>query len=86
MITAPKSLPESQLDGDAWKMGVTRMLEDPNQRVVFNLDGVDVWRGVTRAASGRGGATDWELLQIRSNSYPNLEFWLGGVRVGSPFE
>lgn len=81
-----KSLPESQLGGDAWKSGVTRMLEDSNKRVLFNLDGVDVWPGVTRAASGRGGATDWELLQIRSSSYPNLEFWQGGQRVGNPFE
>ncbi len=57
-----------------------------NALLVVEPDGVDVWRGVTRAASGRGGATDWELLQVRSNSYPNLEFWLGGVRGGSPFE
>jgi hypothetical protein len=60
-------------------------LEDPNQRVLFNLDGVDVWPGVTRAAAGRGGATDWELLQIRSGNFPNLEFWQNGQRVGSPF-
>jgi RHS repeat-associated protein len=80
-----KSLPESQLPGDAWKSGVTRMLSDPDQRVLFNLDGVDVWQGVTRAASGKGGATDWELLQIKYGGFPNLEFWLGGVRVGNPF-
>ncbi|WP_237682477.1 polymorphic toxin-type HINT domain-containing protein [Microbacterium sp. B19(2022)] len=69
-----------------WKPGVLDKLSDPNQRVLFNLDGVDVWPGVTRAASGRGGATDWELFQIRGGSFPNLEFWRGGVRVGNPFE
>jgi hypothetical protein len=83
--TTWKSLPESQLPGDAWKSGVTRMLSDPNQRVLFNLDGVDVWGGVTRAAAGKGGATDWELLQIKYGDFPNLEFWQNGVRVGNPF-
>lgn len=80
-----KSLPESQLPGDAWKGGVMRMLSNPDQRVLFNLDGVDVWPGVTRAASGGGGATDWELLQIRYGDFPNLEFWQGGVPAGNPF-
>jgi hypothetical protein len=61
------------------------MLSDPNQRVLFNLDGVDVWGGVTRAAAGKGGATDWELLQIKYGDFPNLEFWQNGVRVGNPF-
>jgi hypothetical protein len=42
-------------------------LADPNTLVHFNLDGVDVWQGVSRAAAGRGGATDWELLTIRQN-------------------
>lgn len=65
--------------------GVPGKLSDPNQRVLFNLDGVDVWPGVTRAASGRGGATDWELLQIRGGGFPSLEFWQGGARVGNPF-
>jgi len=46
--TTWKSLPESQLPGDAWKSGVTRMLSNPNQRVLFNLDGVDVWGGLNR--------------------------------------
>lgn len=80
-----QSLPESQLPGDAWKSGVTRMLSDPDQRVFFNLDDVDVWGGVTRAAAGKGGATDWELLQIKYGSLPNLECWQNGVRAGSPF-
>ena len=61
-------------------------LSDPRQRVVFNLDGVDVWSGITRAVSGRGGPTDWELLQLKTGSFPNVEYWLGGSRVRSPFE
>lgn len=75
-----------QLDDPVnWQSGVLKKLEDPDQRVLFNLDGVDVWPGVTRAAAGRGGATDWELLQIRGGSFPDLEFWKNGQRVGSPF-
>jgi hypothetical protein len=68
-----------------WRPGVLEQLNDPNRRVLFNLDDVEVWPGVTRAASGRGGATDWELLQIRNNDFPNLEFWQGGQQVESPF-
>lgn len=63
-----------------------RVLEDLNRRVLFSLDGVDVLLGVARVAGGRGGAADWELLRIRSNFYPNLEFWQGGQRVGNPFK
>jgi hypothetical protein len=62
------------------------MLDDPGQRVLFNLDGVGVMGGVLRAVSGRGGATDWELLQLRNWIFPNVEFWLGGRQVGSPFD
>ncbi|UJP39143.1 hypothetical protein [Cellulomonas palmilytica] len=82
-----KSLPEVGPDAPlgAWKDGVVRKLRDPGQRVLFNLDGVDVWPGVSRAAAGRGGATDWELLQIREGSFPNLEFWQNGKCVGNPF-
>jgi len=72
-----------------WQPQVLDRLSNPNQRVLFNLDDVDIWGGVNRAASGRGGATDWELLQIYQN--PNLwndtlEFWQGGQRVANPFE
>ncbi|MGH3566615.1 MAG: DUF6531 domain-containing protein [Pseudonocardia sp.] len=69
-----------------WKPPVQAKLADPDQRVLFNLDDVDVWPGVTRAASGRGGATDWELMTMRNNDFPNLEFWHGGQRVGNPFQ
>ncbi len=69
-----------------WKAQVRERLADPNQRVVFNMKGVDAWPGASRAAAGRGGATDWELLQIQQNSFPNLEFWKDGVRVPNPFD
>ena len=79
-------MPESKLGGDAWKFGVMRILSDPSQRVLFNLDGVDVWAGLTRAAAGKGGATDWELLQLKYGNFPNVEFWQGGVKVRSSFK
>lgn len=72
-----------------WRPQVFDKLADPNQRVLFNLDDVDVWGGVNRAASGRGGATDWELLQIYQNPHlwnNNIEFWKGGKRTSNPFE
>lgn len=72
-------------DPTNWRAGVLEKLRDPKQRVVFNLDGVEVWPGLTRAASGRGGATDWELSQLRDGDFPNIEYWQGGKRVGSPF-
>ncbi|GAB3740597.1 hypothetical protein GCM10028864_04500 [Microlunatus parietis] len=68
-----------------WQQGVYAKLSDPDQRVLFNLDGVDVWPGVMRAASGRGGPTDWELMQLKQGNFPNVEFWQNGVRVESPF-
>jgi hypothetical protein len=70
-----------------WKSGVIDKLADPNTMVHFNLDGVDVWGGVSRAAAGRGGATDWELLQIRSNPqwWDSLKFWLDGNPAANPF-
>ena len=68
-----------------WKPGVLQKLADAEQEVLLNLDSVDARQGVTRAASGRGGATDWELLAIRDGGFPNLEFWLSGERVSDPF-
>ncbi|QDU79258.1 hypothetical protein Pla110_09640 [Polystyrenella longa] len=65
-----------------------RALHDPETEVLFNLDGVDVWDGLSRATSGRGRATDWELLQI----YQNRDLWnqvrgiLNGIEVGNPFD
>lgn len=53
---------------------------------MFNVHDVDVWAGATRAASGKGGATDWELLELKYGGFRNVEFYKGGVRVESPFE
>jgi RHS repeat-associated protein len=79
-----KNLP----DPNKWKSGVLDALADPNRRVHFNLDGVDVWQGVQRASSGRGGATDWELLQIKQNPqfWDSLQFWKNGQQVPNPFK
>jgi hypothetical protein len=62
---------------------------NPSTRVYFNLDGgVDVWAGVQRAASGRGGATDWELLLIKQNPdwWDRIEWFRDGVKVANPFK
>lgn len=64
---------------------MTRALKDPRKRVLFNLDGIDPWPGVTRAAQGKGGPTDWELLQAKIHDHPNLEFWKDGAQVGYSF-
>jgi len=71
-----------------WRSGVLDKLADPSTAVHFNLDGVDVWGGVQRAASGRGGATDWELFQIQRNPsfWDSLTFWQNGQVVTNPFK
>ena len=70
-----------------WKAGVVEKLSDPATMVHFNLDGVDVLRGVSRAAAGRGGATDWELMQIRQNPqwWGSVQFWRNGSPAANPF-
>jgi len=66
---------------------VLEALADSNRQIHFNLDGVDVWAGVQRAASGRGGATDWELLQIKQNPqyWERIQFWKDGRPIQNPF-
>lgn len=75
-------------DVENWQPQVLDKILDPNQKVLFNLDGVDVWGGVTRSASGRGGATDWELLHIRQNpqAWGTIDFIQDGVKVENPFQ
>lgn len=75
-------------DVENWQPQVLDKIVDPNQKVLFNLDGVDVWGGVSRSASGRGGATDWELLQIRQNpqAWDTIDFIRDGVKVENPFQ
>lgn len=72
---------------ETWKSGVLDKLADPNTPVHFNLNGVDVWGGVQRAASGAGGATDWELLQLRQNPqfWDSTTFWQNGQVAPNPF-
>ncbi len=75
-------------DPSKWKEGVLGALADPNRAVHFNLDGVEVWKGVQRASSGRGGATDWELLQIQQSPqfWNSIQFWKSGQQVANPFK
>jgi hypothetical protein len=75
-------------DAGNWKSGVLDKLADPNTPVHFNLNGVDVWSGVQRAASGGGGATDWELLQLRQNPqfWDSTTFWKNGQVAPNPFK
>lgn len=72
-----------------WKQGVLDALYDPNTDILFNLDGVDSpWSAVTRAASGRGGATDWELFQIKNTpeAWERVIWYSNGEIVPNPFE
>ena len=70
-----------------WKSTFLRFLNDPVVSVFLNLDGVDVWRGIARAAVNRGGATDWELLQIKQNPewWPRISWIKGDRNVLNPF-
>jgi RHS repeat-associated protein len=79
---------KSFADPTRWKQGVLDALADPKRMVHFNLDGVDVWKGVQRASSGRGGATDWELLQVKQNPqfWDTIKFWKDGQQVANPFK
>jgi hypothetical protein len=82
--TTWKQLPNPE----QWQGGVLEKLADPMTPVHFSLDGVDVWNGVSRAAAGRGGPTDWELLTIRQNPqfWDSLQFWKSGEQVVNPFK
>ena len=64
-------------------------MADPATAVHFNLDNVNVWSGVQRAASGKGfGATDWELLQIKENPqwWDSIQFWESNSPAANPFK
>ncbi len=76
-------------DPAKWKSAFMDVVSNPSNKVKFNLTGVDdPWRAATRAASGRGGATDWELLQIKSNPgwWDRLTFFENGKIVPNPFQ
>ena len=75
--------------GSNWRDEVLNRLNDPEQPVFFNLTGVDnPYAAAARSAAGspKAGATDWELLQVYQNDFPNLEFWENGISVPNPFE
>ncbi len=57
-----------QTDSRNWRAGVLDALSDPSRTVHFNLDGVDVWEGLLREASRRGGTTDWEHYRDRDST------------------
>jgi hypothetical protein len=71
-----------------WKNTMLEKLADPNTKILVNLEGVEVWPGISRAARGVGGATDWELLQIQQtrNWWRKIVWWLGVKRVPNPFQ
>lgn len=75
-------------DPMAWKARFMELINDPNSEILFYLKGVDVWAGVTRAATGKGGATDWELLQIMENKgcWPGIRWMMNGISVPNPFD
>ena len=71
-----------------WQSDFLTVMNDPNTEILFNLKGVNVWEGVTRAAAGRGGPTDWELLQIQQDRswWPRITWILDGAEQANPFE
>ncbi|WP_334075546.1 MULTISPECIES: hypothetical protein [Paenibacillus] len=72
-----------------WKSTVLDNLNNPNVQIKFNLTGVDSpWASVSRAARGAGGATDWELLQIKSSpqAWGRITWYENGKVVSNPFE
>ena len=70
-----------------WKDAFFERMSHPDSQILFNLKGVDVWKGVTRAANRKGGATDWELLQISQNElwWGRIEWIMDGQRMPNPF-
>ena len=71
-----------------WKEGVNKALFDPDMEIYVNLDGVDnPLLAAQRAASNRGGATDWELLQIKltPSAWDRITWVQGGEIVSNPF-
>jgi len=67
---------------------VLTALNDPRAEVFFDLRDVEIGAGLLRAASGRGGPTDWELLMIQQNPdwWPRIRWFLGDLPVANPFD
>jgi hypothetical protein len=71
-----------------WKVFFKEVVSNPANKVSFDLTGVDVWPGVSRASRGAAGATDWELLQIKNNPqwWDRITFYDKGKVVPNPFK
>lgn len=72
-----------------WKEEVLKAINDPNTDILVNLDGIDSpYLSIQRAASNTGGATDWELLQIRNTpeAWSKIQWFKDGITVPNPFE
>ena len=75
-------------DPENWQQGVLDKLADPNTPIYFNLDGVDVWAGLSRFGNGSWGPTDWELGQIYQNPqwWSTITWFQNGQPVTNPFQ
>ncbi len=76
-------------DPTNWKEGVLDALYNPEMEIIVNLDGIDnPMLAVQRAASNTGGATDWELLQIKMTpeSWNRITWYKNGEIVQNPFD
>ncbi|MFN7873789.1 MAG: hypothetical protein ACK5PB_00630 [Pirellula sp.] len=73
---------------EKWRSMFNGMLYDGKTKFTFNLDGVDIWGGVSRASRGAGGATDWELLQIKltKECWDRITWIKNGQVVPNPFQ
>jgi hypothetical protein len=73
-----------------WKQTFLKVMNDPNNKIKFNLRGIsDPLDSAARGATLRGGATDWELTQIYSNKdwWPRIEWYDHlGRQVPNPFK
>ena len=76
-------------DPTNWKEGVNNALFNSDMQIVVNLDGIDnPMLAAQRAASNTGGATDWELLQIKltPSAWNRITWYKNGKIVPNPFE
>jgi len=71
-----------------WRAQFIKVMNNTNNIILFNLDDVEVWEGITRASRHLGGATDWELFQIYQNPqwWNRMTFMENGKPVSNPFE
>nr|WP_305000480.1 RHS repeat-associated core domain-containing protein [Apibacter sp. HY039] len=61
-----------------WKSKFLDLASTKGNTVHFNLDGVDISEGLSRHARGIGGATDWELFQLKMDAEApiwDVKYW-----------